>query len=47
MEYWNKCKFEDGQFKPLVLTDKQIQVLLTGKFGDGCFIYTNDHHNTT
>ena len=41
MEYWNKCKFEDGQFKPLVLTDEQTQVLLTGKFGDGCFIYTN------
>ena len=42
MEYWNKFEVVDKKFKPLVLTNAQIQVLLTGKFGDGCFVTTSN-----
>lgn len=41
MEYWNRFDVVDGKFKPLILSDEQIQVLLTGKFGDGCFVTTS------
>ena len=40
MVYWNNFKVENGQSAALNLSNEQIQVLLTGKFGDGCFVQT-------
>ena len=40
MWYFNNLDTNNGQSAALHLTEEQIQVLLTGKFGDGCFIQT-------
>lgn len=40
MWYYNNLSTNNGQSAALHLTEKQIQVLLTGKFGDGCFVQT-------
>lgn len=40
MWYFNNLDTNNGQSAALHLTEEQIQVLLTGKFGDGCFVQT-------
>lgn len=40
MWYFNNLGTNNGQSAALHLTEEQIQVLLTGKFGDGCFVQT-------
>lgn len=40
MHYWNNIDMVNGQSAALNLSNEQIQVLLTGKFGDGCLVKT-------
>lgn len=40
MQYWNNINMVNGQSAALNLSNAQIQVLITGKFGDGCLIKT-------
>ena len=37
---WNNINMVNGQSAALNLSNEQIQVLITGKFGDGCLIKT-------